>query len=88
EELEYPFPYLYDSTQDIAKAYNAACTPDIFVFDSAKQLYFHGQIDDSRPSNDIEVSGKDLKNALDLLVKNESFSGTEKPCMGCGIKWK
>ncbi|SFT54295.1 AhpC/TSA family protein [Lishizhenia tianjinensis] len=88
EELEYSFPYLYDDTQATAKAYDAACTPDIFVFDKEDKLYFHGQIDDARPGNGIEVTGGDLTHALDLLVKNEKFSGKEMPCMGCGIKWK
>lgn len=88
EELEYPFPYLYDDSQDVAREYDAACTPDIFVFNKDNQLYYHGQIDDARPGNEIEVTGKDLINALDLLERNETFIGEEKPCMGCGIKWK
>lgn len=88
EELEYPFPYLYDETQEVAKAYNAACTPDIFVFNGNNELYYHGQIDDARPGNNKVVTGKDLEHALELLSNNEIFKGNEMPCMGCGIKWK
>lgn len=88
EELEYPFPYLYDESQEVAKLYNAACTPDIFVFDSKNELYYHGQIDDSRPGGEEKADGSDLINALDLLLKNQEFQGKELPCIGCGIKWK
>ena len=88
EELEYPFPYLYDETQAVAKSYNAACTPDIFVFNANDELYYHGQIDDSRPGNDLPTDGKDLINALNLMVSKKDFQGKELPCVGCGIKWK
>ena len=84
----YPFPYLYDETQEVAKAYDAACTPDIYVFDKNLQNYYHGQIDDSRPGSGKPVTGADIRNALDLLLEDKSFSGREIPSMGCNIKWK
>lgn len=84
----YPFPYLFDATQEVAKAYDAACTPDIFLFDKNLNIYYHGQLDDSRPGNDIPVSGKDLITAMDLLLDKKPFTGKELPSMGCGIKWK
>lgn len=88
EELEYPFPYLYDETQKVAKAYNAVCTPDIYVFDTEDKCYYHGQIDASRPGNNIAVTGKDLKNVLDLLLAKKAFEGEQVPSIGCNIKWK
>ncbi|WP_422105143.1 thioredoxin family protein [Winogradskyella sp.] len=84
----YPFPYLYDETQDIAKAYDAACTPDFFLFDKDLKLVYAGQLDDSRPGNGIPVTGKDLRAAMDALVNNEAISPKQKPSMGCNIKWK
>ena len=87
-EVGYTFPYLYDETQDVAKAYDAACTPDIFLFDKNLDIHYHGQLDDSRPGNDIPVSGKDLKTAMDLLLEEKTYKGKELPSMGCGIKWK
>lgn len=84
----YPFPYLYDETQEVAKAYDAACTPDIFLFDKDLQIYYHGQLDHSRPGTNLPVTGKDLTNAMDLLIAGVPFTGDEKPSMGCGIKWK
>ncbi|MBV7267799.1 thioredoxin family protein [Winogradskyella luteola] len=84
----YPFPYLYDESQDVAKAYDAACTPDFFLFDENLKLVYAGQLDDSRPGNHIPVTGKDLRAALDALVNNEKVNPTQKPSMGCNIKWK
>ncbi len=88
KKVGYPFPYLYDETQEVAKAYDAACTPDIFLFDTNLNLYYHGQLDDSRPGNKIPVTGKDLKLAMDNLIENKTYSEDVKPSMGCGIKWK
>ncbi|WP_242086115.1 thioredoxin family protein [Aestuariivivens sediminis] len=84
----YPFPYLYDETQDVAKAYDAACTPDLYVFDASLQLIYRGQLDDSRPGNGIPVTGNDLRHALDCLIENKDNSRPQKPSIGCNIKWK
>ncbi|MGB5417846.1 thioredoxin family protein [Algibacter sp.] len=84
----FPFPYLYDETQDVAKAYNAACTPDFYVFDNGLKLTYRGQIDDSRPGNGIKVTGKELKHALDCLIENKNNTQIQKPSIGCSIKWK
>ena len=84
----YPFPYLYDETQDVAKAYDAACTPDLYVFDGNLKLVYRGQLDDSRPGNGIAVTGKDLKHALDCVLENKENTNTQKPSIGCNIKWK
>ena len=88
EEQNYSFPYLYDETQETAKNYDAACTPDFYLFDSDLKLVYRGQLDDSRPGNEIPVTGKDLRNALDALIKNKSISNLQKPSIGCNIKWK
>lgn len=88
EENHYPFPYLYDETQDIAKAYDAACTPDFFLFDRDLKLVYAGQLDGSRPGNDIPVTGKDLRAAMKALLNNEAIDPNQKPSMGCNIKWK
>lgn len=88
EDLDYPFPYLYDETQEVAKAYDAACTPDIYVFDKDLKLVYRGQLDDSRPRNGIEVTGNDLRNALDCLLQGTKNTKTQKPSIGCNIKWK
>ncbi|EDP70340.1 hypothetical protein FBALC1_06273 [Flavobacteriales bacterium ALC-1] len=85
---DYIFPYLYDQTQDVAKAYDAACTPDFFLFDGELKLVYTGQLDDSRPGNGIPVTGKDLRAAINALVNNENVSSNQKPSMGCNIKWK
>ncbi len=87
-EIEYAFPYLYDETQQVAKAYHAACTPDFFLFDAHMKLVYRGQLDDSRPGNDIPVTGKDLRAALDAVLEGKSVSTVQKPSMGCNIKWK
>ncbi|MEE9407138.1 MAG: thioredoxin family protein [Polaribacter sp.] len=84
----YPFPYLYDETQEIAKKYDAACTPDFYAFDTDLKSVYHGQLDDSRPGNGKPVTGIDLRNALDNLLENKSALENQKPSMGCGIKWK
>ena len=82
------FPYLFDETQKTAKAYDAACTPDFFLFDTNLKLVYRGQLDDSRPGNKKPVTGKDLRTALDLLIKNKSQKKIQKPSIGCNIKWK
>lgn len=82
------FPYLYDETQEVAKAYQAACTPDFYVFDDELRCVYRGQLDDSRPKNDIPVTGKDLRAALDAVVAGTPVDLEQKPSMGCNIKWK
>lgn len=86
--LKYPFPYLYDESQEVAKSYDAACTPDIFVFDSHDKLYYRGRLDESRPGNDKPLNGKDLRLALDLLLRGEAPLIKQYPAAGCNIKWK
>ena len=81
------FPYLYDPTQEIAKAYDAACTPDFFLFNKDLDLVYRGQLDDSRPGNGMEVNGKDLKDAMNALLNNTEVSKNQKPSIGCNIKW-
>ncbi len=88
KDLHYPFPYLFDETQEVAIAYNAACTPDFYVFDAELKSVYHGQLDDSRPGNEKLVTGKDLRNALHNLLENKPVAENQKPSMGCGIKWK
>jgi peroxiredoxin len=84
----YTFPYLYDESQVIARAYHAACTPDFYLFDRNLRLVYRGQFDEARPGNDVEVTGKDLYAATDALIKGEQISDRQKPSMGCNIKWK
>lgn len=84
----YPFPYLYDETQEIAKAYDAACTPDLYVFDKNLKLTYRGQLDDSRPNNNLTVTGIDLTHALDCLIDGKENTRVQKPSIGCNIKWK
>ena len=84
----YIFPYLYDETQAVAKAYRAACTPDIFLFDQSRKLVYRGQFDDSRPGNGIPVTGKDLRAALDAVLAGKPVSRNQKASIGCNIKWK
>jgi len=86
--LGYKFPYLYDETQAVAKAYDAACTPDIYVYDKNLKLAYRGQFDDSRPSNQIPPTGKDLANALDAILNGNEVPKLQKPSIGCNIKWK
>jgi hypothetical protein len=88
EEKKFNFPYLYDETQEVAKKYDAACTPDFFVYNSDKELVYRGQLDDSRPGNDIPVTGHDLRKAIDSLINGEKIDKNQKPSIGCNIKWK
>lgn len=84
----YSFPYLYDASQEIAKAYDAACTPDFFLFDSKLKLVYRGQLDDSRPGNGIPLTGSDLRHALDAVLEGRPVDTNQKPSIGCNIKWK
>jgi peroxiredoxin len=84
----YIFPYLYDQTQEVAKAYRAACTPDLFLFDKHQQLVYRGQFDDSRPGNGLTVTGKDLRAATDAILSNQPVLPPQHPSIGCNIKWK
>lgn len=84
----YPFPYLYDETQAVARAYDAACTPDFYVFDKDYKLVYRGQLDDSRPGNEKELNGKDLRAALDDLLQGNPITEDQIPSQGCNIKWK
>jgi len=87
-QLKYPFPYLYDETQEVAKAYKAACTPDFFIYNSNGYLIYRGQLDDSRPGNEIPVTGKDIRHTLDCLLNNQPVPAEQRPSIGCNIKWK
>jgi len=84
----YTFPYLFDETQSVAKAYKAACTPDFYLFDKNRKLVYRGQFDDSRPGNGVPVTGKDLKNAVEALLMNQPIAKEQCPSLGCNIKWK
>ena len=84
----YPFPYLYDETQEVAKAYHAACTPDFYIFDTELSLVYRGQLDDSRPGNNIPVSGDSIRKALDCIISKNKLDFEQKPSLGCNIKWK
>lgn len=84
----YTFPYLYDESQDVAKAYRAACTPDFYVFDRERRLVYRGQMDGSRPSNDIPITGSDLRAALDAVLASEPLRIEQRASIGCNIKWK
>ncbi len=88
ERLNFPFPYLYDESQDVAKAYRAACTPDFFIFDKNLKCVYRGQLDDSRPGNNIPVTGKDIREALDAILAGKEVNPNQKPSIGCNIKWK
>lgn len=87
-KLKYPFPYLFDETQEVAKAYDAACTPDFYIFDKDLKCIYRGQLDDSRPSNGKPVTGKDMRDALNSILAGEGVSGEQIPSIGCNIKWK
>ncbi|VXA97527.1 Thioredoxin family protein [Flavobacterium sp. 9AF] len=87
-ENKIDFPYLFDESQEIAKKYDAACTPDFYLFDAMDRLIYRGQLDDSRPGNGIPVSGSDLRNAIDSIIYNRHLNEIQKPSIGCGIKWK
>jgi thiol-disulfide isomerase/thioredoxin len=84
----YAFPYLYDSTQEVAKAYSAACTPDFFIFDANLACVYRGQFDDARPGNGLPITGNDIIRALTALLNHEKVNESQMPSMGCGIKWK
>jgi peroxiredoxin len=84
----YTFPYLYDESQAVAKAYHAACTPDFYLFDKRRRLVYRGQFDDSRPGNGIPVTGKDLREAVNAVLAGKPVPKDQKPSLGCNIKWK
>jgi peroxiredoxin len=84
----YTFPYLYDASQDVARAYNAACTPDFFVFDKDLRCVYRGQFDDSRPKSNLPVTGNDLRAALSAVLEGQPVNPEQKPSLGCNIKWK
>ena len=88
EEKDFSFPYLHDEGQQVAKLYKAACTPDFFLFDKERKLFYRGQYDSSRPGNDTEVSGVDLADAIDALRTESSAPIDQTPSLGCNIKWK
>lgn len=88
EERGYTFPYLYDETQEVAKAYKAACTPDFYVFDKDQLLVYRGQLDSSRPDSGVPLSGQDLRAALDAVLAGKPVSAQQRPSIGCNIKWK
>ena len=88
EELNFPFPYLFDESQEIAKAYDAACTPDFNLFDANNRCVYRGQLDSSRPSNNVPVTGVDLRKALDQVSNGEQVPVEQTPSIGCNIKWK
>jgi len=85
--LKYPFPYLYDKYQEVAKAYDAACTPDFYVFDQELKLSYRGRLDSSRPGNNVPLSGEDLRSAIDATIAGEAIE-EQWPSAGCNIKWK
>ena len=88
KKLNFDFPYLFDENQEVAKSYKAACTPDFFLFDQNKELFYRGQYDDSRPNNNIEITGFDISNAVNLLLQGEDAPKSQTPSIGCNIKWK
>ena len=88
KELGFTFPYLYDESQEVAKAYRAACTPDFFLFNNEKKLVYRGQMDDSRPGKDITITGTDLTAAIEAVLSGRKVDAEQKPSIGCNIKWK
>ncbi len=86
--LSFEFPYLYDEMQEVARAYDATCTPDFFIFDKELKCVYRGQLDDSRPGNGVPVTGSDIRNALDLILSDKKIDPNQKPSIGCNIKWK
>lgn len=88
QSLGFTFPYCYDESQETARAYDAACTPDFFLFDGERKLVYRGQFDDSRPGNDTPVTGKDLREAVDAVLEERPVLQDQKPSIGCNIKWK
>jgi peroxiredoxin len=87
-KLGFVFPYLYDRTQEVARSFDATCTPDFFLFDGSGSLVYRGQLDPSRPGNDIPVTGRDLRAALKAVVAGEAVNADQRPSLGCNIKWK
>lgn len=87
-ELAFAFPYCYDESQAVAKAYRAACTPDFFLFDAGRKLAYRGQMDSARPKNDVPVTGSDLRAAIDAVLAGHAVSAEQRPSIGCNIKWK
>ena len=88
KEVGFPFPYLYDEDQSVAKKYQAVCTPDFFIYDKELKLVYRGQLDDSRPSSGMPVTGKDIRTALDCILTDQPVPQDQKPSIGCNIKWK
>lgn len=88
EALDFPFPYCYDESQAVARAYDGACTPDFFLFDGSNKLVYRGQLDDSRPGSTVPVTGADLRQAIDAVLADQSVNAIQKPSIGCNIKWK
>jgi peroxiredoxin len=88
QELNFNFPVCYDESQSVSKSYTAACTPDFFLFDSSSKLVYRGQLDDSRPSNGVPVTGKNLRQAIDAVLQDQEINFEQKPSIGCNIKWK
>ena len=86
--LDFQFPFCFDETQDVAKAYRAACTPDFYLFDGRRQLVYRGQLDDSRPGSDRPVTGRDLRDAIDAVLSDKPVSSRQRASVGCSIKWK
>jgi peroxiredoxin len=87
-QYKYPFPFLYDENQHVAKAYAAACTPDFYIFDGALKLVYRGQLDDSRPGNNLPVTGASIRTALDAILAGQPVDPNQRPSLGCSIKWK
>lgn len=87
-EAGYVFPYLFDESQAVARAFDAACTPDLYIYDAMGKLAYRGQFDDSRPKNDLPVTGKDARDAIEALTAGRAPSADQKPSIGCNIKWK
>lgn len=88
KEEGFNFPFVFDESQEVAKSYTAACTPDLFLFNKDKRLVYRGQLDDSRPGNNIPLTGRDLRAAIEAVLRNEPVDPNQKPSSGCGIKWK
>ena len=88
KELGFTFPYLYDESQEVAKAYRAACTPEFFLFNNQRKLVYRGQMDDSRPSSNIPITGADLTAAIEAVLSDKKVNAEQKPSIGCNIKWK
>lgn len=88
EELGFTFPFCYDESQEVARAYDAACTPDFYLFDGERRLVYRGQLDASRPGNDVPVTGEDLRRAIDAALAGEAIDPEQRPSLGCNIKWR